>query len=338
MKVAVVDNGAVSVKNLPPPEIGNGGILVRMESCGICGSDVEKVFGSYSKPSTKLGHEPAGTVLEVGPDVLGISKGDRVFTFNSINFRLLPSIVSGTRFCSGFSHHHVACGQCHLCKSGSETLCEHYSKSNLQPCGLAEEYVVPEWNIKGVLKLPESVGFDDAAMIEPLACCVRAWARINAKPGNFIAIYGAGPTGLLHAMLAKHYRMGEIACIDPNKFRTDFAQKHNIAKGFSDMDLAHDEILSLTDGRGADVSIVATGSMNAFDDAIKSTRKGGTIMMFGVPSKNSTINLDVEYVYSRELEILTSYAASDKDTAESLNLIASGKIPSLDVSQKAFDH
>ena len=88
MKVAVVDNGAVSVKNLPPPEIGNGGILVRMESCGICGSDVEKVFGSYSKPSTKLGHEPAGTVLEVGPDVLGISKGDRVFT-----------------------HHHVACGQ-----------------------------------------------------------------------------------------------------------------------------------------------------------------------------------------------------------------------------------
>ena len=94
------------------------------------------------------------------------------------------------------------------------------------------------------------------------------------------------------------------------------------------MDLARDEILSLTDGRGADVSIVATGSMNAFDDAIKSTRKGGTIMMFGVPSKNSTINLDVEYVYSRELEILTSYAASDKDTAESLNLIASGKIPS----------
>ena len=324
MKVAVVDNGAVSVKNLPPPEIGNGGILVRMESCGICGSDVEKVFGSYSKPSTKLGHEPAGTVLEVGPDVLDIRKGDRVFT-----------------------HHHVACGRCHLCKSGSETLCEHYSKSNLQPCGLAEEYVVPEWNIKGVLKLPESVGFDDAAMIEPLACCVRAWARIDAKPGNFVAIYGAGPTGLLHAMLAKHYRMGEIACIDPNKFRTDFAQKHNIAKGFSDMDLAHDAILSLTDGRGADVSIVATGSMNAFDDAIKSTRKGGTIMMFGVPSKNSTINLDVEYVYSRELEILTSYAASDKDTAESLNLIASGKIPSsllithkysLDVSQKAFDH
>ena len=99
MKVAVVDNGTVSVKNLPAPEIGNGEILVRMESCGICGSDVEKVFGSYSKPSTKLGHEPAGTVLKVGSDVLGIRKGDRVFT-----------------------HHHVACGQCHLCKSGSETL------------------------------------------------------------------------------------------------------------------------------------------------------------------------------------------------------------------------
>ena len=86
-------------------------------------------------------------------------------------------------------------------------------------------------------------------MIEPLACCVRAWARIDAKPGNFIAIYGAS-----HRITArdacKTLCMGDIACIDPNKFRTDFAQKHNIAKGFSDMDLARDEILSLTDGRG----------------------------------------------------------------------------------------
>ena len=93
--------------------------------------------------------------MEVGSNVQDIHIGDRVFT-----------------------HHHVSCKQCHLCKSGSETLCEHYSKSNLQPCGLAEEYVVPEWNVRGggVLKLPDSVGFDNAAMIEPLACCVRAWS------------------------------------------------------------------------------------------------------------------------------------------------------------------
>ena len=110
MKAAIVDNGKVSVQNVSKPEIGKGGILVRMESCGICGSDLEKVFGSYSKPSTKLGHEPAGTVLEVGSNVQDIHIGDRVFT-----------------------HHHVSCKQCHLCKSGSETLCEHYSKSNLQP-------------------------------------------------------------------------------------------------------------------------------------------------------------------------------------------------------------
>ena len=301
-------------------------VLVRMESCGICGSDLEKVFGSYSKPSTKLGHEPAGTVLEVGSNVQDIHIGDRVFT-----------------------HHHVSCKQCHLCKSGSETLCEHYSKSNLQPCGLAEEYVVPEWNVRGggVLKLPDSVGFDNAAMIEPLACCVRAWRRIHARAGDFLAIYGAGPTGLLHAMLARNYHIDDIACIDPNKFRTDFAQKHNLAKGVSDVNSAHDEILSCTDKRGADISIVATASMDALDAAIKSTRKGGTIMMFGVPSKNSIINLDMEYVYSKELEILTSYAASEKDTTESLNLIASGTIPvnllithrySLDVTQKAFDH
>ncbi|MDI1495365.1 MAG: alcohol dehydrogenase [Cenarchaeum symbiont of Oopsacas minuta] len=326
MRAAVIDGNAVFVKDFTTPEIGNGDILVRMESCGICGSDVEKVFGRYSKPSTKLGHEPAGTVLKVGSDVSGIRVGDRVFT-----------------------HHHVACGRCHLCKNNCQTLCDHYSKSNLQPCGLAEEYVVPEWNVLGggVLKLPKSVSFDDAAMIEPLACCVRSWNHMNANVGDTVAVFGAGPTGLLHAMLAKHYRMGDIVCIDPNKFRTEFAQKHGIAKGLSTVDYAQNDILSVTDGHEADISIVATGSMKALHNAIKSTRSGGTIMMFGVPAKGSILNLDLEYVYSKELKILTSYAASDKDTAESLNLIASGKISAgtlithryaLEISHKAFNH
>ena len=86
-----------------------------------------------------------------------------------------------------------------------------------------------------MLKLPDSVGFDNAAMIEPLACCVRAWRRIHARAGDFLAIYGAGPTGLLHAMLARNYHIDDIACIDPNKFRTDFAQKLNLAKEVSNV-------------------------------------------------------------------------------------------------------
>ena len=94
-----------------------------------------------------------------------------------------------------------------------------------------------------MLKLPESVGFDDAAMIEPLACCVRAWARINAKPGNFIAIYGAGPTGLLHAMLAKHYRMGEIACIDETNFELILHKNTTLQKdAYGSMILFTDEL------------------------------------------------------------------------------------------------
>lgn len=328
MKTAFVKSPSViSVDETEKPSLGSGDILVQMQACGICGSDLEKVYGHYGKPSMKLGHEPAGIVLDVGTDVTEFKKDDRVFT-----------------------HHHVPCYSCHLCKHGNETVCKKYSETNLSPCGLSEEYVVPEWNVShgGVLKLPNSMTFEEAAMIEPLACCIRAWGKYQYQEGDSAAIFGVGPTGMMHVMLAHAKNFSKVFCFDVNDFRLNFAKKFNVTDTINSSDNQRmEKILNQTDGRGVDVAIVATSSLNALEDALEIVRKGGAVMMFGVPSKGATMDLDMSKIYSKEITMVTSYAASDNDTREALRLIESGKIkvkqlvthkyPILD-SQKAFDH
>ena len=326
MKAAFVKGpSVVEVQDTAKPQLGQGDILVKMQSCGICGSDVEKVFGKYGQPSMRLGHEPAGTIIGVGSAVSDFKVGDRVFT-----------------------HHHVPCYSCHYCKHGNETMCPKYYETNLSPCGLAEEYVVQEWNVGhgGVLKIPDSMTFDEAAMIEPLACCVRAWSKLSYKKGDTAAVFGAGPTGMIHVMLAQANEFSKVFCFDVNDFRLDFASTFG-AIPLKSGPQSVDKVLSETQSQGVDVSIVATSSLKAISDAIMATRKGGFIVLFGVPSKGATMDVDMSVVYSKELTLVPSYAASDQDTKRSLALIASGKTDvkrlithryALDDSQKAFEH
>ena len=326
MKAAVVkDNSTIKITHIENPELGPNDILVQMSACGICGSDVEKVFGKYGQPSMKLGHEPAGTIIKIGSQVENFTVGDRVFT-----------------------HHHVACYSktCHECSHGNETMCEKYYQSNLNPCGLADEYVVPEWNVKhgGVLKIPDEMSFEEAAMIEPLACCLRAWKKFNYQKNDTAVILGVGPTGIMHALLARSVGFSKIFCSDLNDFRLDFAKKLGFEVVHSNE--SPEKILQSTID-GVDVAIVATGNLNAFNSAINLVRKGGTIVMFGVPSKDASIDINMSNVYSKEITITTTYAASDIDTKNALELIASGTIDvkslithkyTLEDSQKAFEH
>ena len=329
MKAAVVkSNSNIEIKNIEKQSVGSGDILVKMRACGICGSDVEKVFGKYGQPSMRLGHEPAGTIAEVGSEISNFSVGDRVFT-----------------------HHHVACysDDCHECNHGNETMCQKYYESNLEPCGLADEYIVPEWNVKhgGVLKIPDSMSFEEAAMIEPLACCIRAWNKFTHKNNDSVAILGIGPTGIMHALLAKLYGIDKIFCLDLNEFRLDFAKKFETITINSGNTNALEQIKSETANQGVDVVIVATSSLNALKDAVSFVRKGGTIVMFGVPSKGANIELDMSEVYSRGLTIVNSYAASDFDTKDAIEKISNKQINvsqlithkyNLEECQQAFVH
>ena len=311
--VIISGNGTVSIttSNGKVKLSSPGDIIVRMKACGICGSDLEKVFGRYGMSSARLGHEPAGEILEVGENVKDFKSGDRVFV-----------------------HHHVSCNSCHLCRHGNFTMCEHYQKSNLEPCGLANEFLVPEWNVYrgGVLKLPDAVSYEQASLIEPLACCIRAFEKIKySNKGDSIAIFGAGPAGLMLTGLAKLYGFSKIFILDLNHFRLGFCKKN-----FPDVITINPEQVNFvkiinehTSNRGVDLSIVATSSLHALSNSYDIIRKGGTVMLFGVPQKGSIFQFDVAKIYSNELSFFTSYAASDVDTKEALKLLAE-KIVDLD--------
>jgi L-iditol 2-dehydrogenase len=327
MKAAFVKDSSIVVEDVSKPKIESGDVLVKMSACGICGSDLEKVYGKYSQPSTRLGHEPSGIISEVGENVTDFKIGDRVFV-----------------------HHHVPCYSCHFCLHGNETMCKKYSETNLSPCGLAEEFIVPEWNVNhgGVLKIPDSMSFDEAAMIEPLACCIRAWNKLSFQKGDSSAIFGVGSTGMMHVMLSHVHEFEKIFCIDVNDFRLDFAKKFNITDAIksSDSELKN-KVLSKTDNRGVDVAIVATGNLQALSSAVDLVRKGGIVILFGVPSSGATLNVDMSNVYSKEITLFTSYAASDADTKTALELINTSKIDvkklithryQITDAPKAFEH
>ncbi|MDQ3873215.1 MAG: zinc-dependent dehydrogenase [Thermoproteota archaeon] len=305
--VFVKEQSMVSVDDVKMPDIvSSGDVLVKMRACGLCGSDLEKIYGEYTMTSGRLGHEPAGQIVAIGKSVKGLALGDRVFV-----------------------HHHVACYSCHYCLHGDYTACPEYQASNINPCGLAEHFLVPEWNVSrgGLIKLPDNVRFDEASLIEPLACCIKAWKKCNFQKGDHIVVLGAGPAGLMHVLLAMAFGAGKIFVIDINDFRLSFAKKYGVQvfNAIFDKDLANDIKLN-TGGIGADICIVATGSTKALIQSFGLTRRGGNIILFGVPPKGSQISYDVSKLYSSEHSLIPSYAASEIETNQALKLIAEKRV------------
>jgi L-iditol 2-dehydrogenase len=305
--VFVKGKNRVGVEDISVPFMGDRDVLVKMRACGLCGSDLEKVYGDYGMSSGKLGHEPTGDIIQMGKSVKGYSIGDRVFV-----------------------HHHVSCNACHYCWHGDFTMCNMYQKSNIEPCGLSEQILVPEPNIirGGLVKLPEDVTFDEASLIEPLACCIRGLTKCKLQKGDDIAILGAGPAGLMHVILAKLTGAGKIVVFDINQFRLDFAKELfdidtcNVAK---EKDIIQ-KMRDTTDFRGADTTIVATGSSKAITQSFDLTRKGGNILLFGVPTEGTMVLCDISRVYSNELSIIPSYASSEIETNQAIRLISSKRI------------
>ena len=305
--VFVKEKKTITVDELSSPIPGSSDVLVKMRACGLCGSDLEKVYGNYGMSSGRLGHEPSGEIVGVGDLVSGYSIGDRVFV-----------------------HHHVPCYSCHYCRHGDYTMCTMFHSSNLDPCGLSEEILVPGWNVSrgGVIKLPSNVTFEKAALIEPLACCIRALDKSRIQKGDDIAIFGAGPAGIMLALLAQSMGCGKIFLIDINQFRLDLAEKHFLVECFN-INIRPDteeSIREATGGRGVDISVVATSNPQAMVKAFNLTRRAGKIILFGVPGKGTQLVLDASLVYSNEWSLVPSYAASEIETNQSCRLLNNNRI------------
>lgn len=275
-------------------------LTVKLEACGICGSDLGNIFGDSTKPTEKIGHEISGTIVSKGQNVNNFEVGDRVFV-----------------------HHHASCDECYFCKHGNQTMCEKFVDS-LEPCGLSEKFLVPTWILKkdAILKIPDSMTFEEAALIEPLACCVRALKKISFSDNDSVLIFGAGSIGAMHGMLAKFFGMKQIYFIDPNETKLDFIEKNNIGipLRFSG-EQTQKLILGQTNNRGVDLAIIATSNMTIIKDATNLVRKGGTILLFGEPNKDAKIDLDFSTVYSKEISIIPTYAASMNDVKQAFDLI-----------------
>ena len=290
MKVAIYhNNNDIRIVEQPTPKIQEGEILVKMKSSGICGTDVMEWYRIKKAPRV-LGHEMAGEVVETKNKKFKI--GDRVFV-----------------------SHHVPCNKCKYCLAGNHTACETLHKGNYEPGGFSEFIRVPKINVEnGTYTLPENVSYEEATMIEPLACVVRGLRVIDVKKGQIVLVLGSGVSGLLNIQLAK-LKGANVIATDVDDYRLKMAKKFGADKAIDakkDFDLKADRV------------IVCTGAIKAVEQAFKSVDKKGTILFFAIPNKN--IEIPAVDFWRNEITITSSYGAAPDDLKEALELIRNKKI------------
>ncbi len=308
MRVAMYySNNDIRIEEKPKPKIGPGELLIRVEASGICGSDVMEWYRINRTPLV-LGHEIAGTIEELGEGVKIYKKGDRVA-------------------CA----HHVPCGRCHYCLAGHETVCDTLRKTNFDPGGFCEYLRLPKINVDyGVLPLPDSVSFEEATFIEPLACVIRGQRLAGMKPGISILVVGSGIAGLLHIHLARVRGASRIISTDISDYRLRLAKQFGADISINAKEYSAEMLRSLNQGRLADLVIVTAGSPSAIEQALGSVERGGTILFFAPTEKDRKIPLPFNDLFWRtEISLTSSYAGSPSDYKEALGLIISRK---LDVS------
>lgn len=317
LKAALVDSqGRLQLANVDLPRIGREDLLVKMRVCGICGTDLEKLQGVRVTPPV-LGHEAVGDVEEVGAGTEGYSRGDRVAV-----------------------HHHVPCHVCYYCLHGDHTMCHEFPKSNLDPCGFAEYFRVPETNVsKGaVFRLPHATSYEEAALAEPTGCCIRGLDKLGMQQEDSVLIIGAGPAGLTYIQLLRALGNHLILATDMIESRLRWAKKF----GADDVLNATDtnmpkRVLDATQGRGVDNVIVASGSVKAIQSSFSLVRKGGRILLFGIPPERSMFTWDASSIFIRETKLIPSYSTTENEIERALQMMAARRIRLTDMITHRFN-
>jgi len=299
MKVAVYySNDDIRIEERTTPSISDGEILVKMRASGICGTDIMQWYRIKKAPRV-LGHEMAGEIVEIGRNVEGFKKVDRVFV-----------------------SHHVPCYKCHHCLQGNYTACESLHTGNYDPGGFSEFIRIPEENVRyGTFLLPERVTFEDAAMIEPLGCIIAGQNQLGLKEGQTVLIIGSGVSGILHIQLAK-IKDAKVIATDIDEYRLnktiEFGADHVIDAGKYSVN----ELKDVNDNRLADVVIVCAAAKQAIDNALSSVDRKGKILFFAVPETD--ISIPSQRFWRDEITVTFSYGASPDDLQKAIEMIDSG--------------
>jgi len=305
MKAAIFrGEGIIEIQEVavPTPECGH--VLLKMHTCGICGSDLHSYFGRWGQPKAASGHEVFGTVAEVGEGVTGVAVGDRV--------------------CVECSSH---CGQCRFCLTGQYNHCERRgSASGGSHAGFAE-YVVA--HASTLFSVPDALSADEAMMIEPLAVSLRAFHRSRANYQDTLLVVGSGTIGLLAVATAKAAGVRCVIASARYDFQADLALELGADRVIRvpAQDVS-DEVRQWTDGVGADTVIETTASQSGVNDALRSARNGGTVVLVG--GFHKPLEVDLGRIVGGEVHVTGSncyaYSGLRTDFDWSIELISSGKV------------
>lgn len=302
---------AITLKQAADPELGPGELLVKVEACTVCGVDLRTYRHGDKKiaPPRILGHEFCGTVVaSTAPDA-GVSVGDRVVAY----------IV-------------IACGRCRFCQDGRANLCTARTTMAYHHDGAFAEYVrIPAQAVaqRQVYRVPDHVPSHHAAICEPLGCVLNAHNRLNIGFRDRVAVIGAGPIGIMHAMAARARGARQVLMLETSPDRLELARKFDVDGAIRvDGTAHHDQVLAATDDEGPSVVIVACGVGAAQADALVLAGKGARVEFFGgLPKSNPFATLDTNQIHYKELLISGSYSEKRSDFESAMNLVFSGRFP-----------
>jgi L-iditol 2-dehydrogenase len=320
MRAAVYRGGAsLHLERVPIPEIGPGELLVRVDACGICGTDVKKIQRDLLPGPRIYGHETAGTVVRTGAGVRRFRDGDRVAL-----------------------HHHVPCGNCFYCRERLYAQCPGYKRNGttagFEPAGggFAEFVRVCDWVVeRGVVAVPPGVSAVEASFVEPLDTCLKAVERSRLQPGETALVVGQGPVGMLLMQLAR-WRGARVLASDAMPDRLELSQRLGADRVFDAREDVLDGVREET-GRGVDVAFLAALGQPALDQAIAATRAGGRVLVFAATSPGERAEVDFGALCASEKEILTSYSASIEVQDRAAQLIFEREVRVRELITHRFD-
>jgi L-iditol 2-dehydrogenase len=277
------------------PTLVPGEILIRVAACGVCHTDLKKIEHDLLPPPRIYGHETAGVVAAVGEGVSKYQVGDRVCVF-----------------------HHIPCLDCFYCRRQAYAQCETYKKvgvtAGFEPAGggFAEYVRVMDWIVeRGVEKIPDGVSFDRATFVEPVNTCLKGLEKCAVDEEETVVVLGQGPIGLLFTMLLAQKPNARIYTTDVLPSRLEKSKRLGALEALNaaSVDLGP-AMRERTEGRGADVAIVAASAPGIVEQAVAATRPGGRIMLFAQTSPQETFVLDGAGVGKGERMVFGSYSAS----------------------------
>jgi L-iditol 2-dehydrogenase len=314
------EKGIVRVEEVPVPEVTNGEVLIKVAACGICGTDIKKIYHAYVEPPQILGHEVAGTVVAIGRGVTKWKLGDRVMSF-----------------------HHIPCGKCFYCERRLFSQCKQYKTTGLTAGftpnggGFAEYVKAMPWVAeRGVVALPDNVSFEEATFIEPINTIVKAVQKARVAPGETVLVIGCGPIGLQLLMVA-NLESAKLYTSDPMAVRRAKSLTLGALESFDPTSgKLVEEIKARTDGRGADAVLVAVAHPSVVVDALAAARPGGRVLLFAANDPVTKIEFPASAVGIDEKEILGSYSAAVDIQEAAADLVLNKKLPVMEIVTHRF--